>query len=138
MKKQFFKTTSIKVYTTALATSLILLTGFSAARAADKIATNSNAQISYVGAENNLLAFNINFKNEEELSFTIKLTDELGQVWYKKSFTDKNLDKNIFIKNIGDITKLNFTIISAKNSLNQSFEINTQTTVVEEVIVTKI
>lgn len=137
MKKQFFKTANIKVYTSALMVSFLLLTGFQS-QAAGNDFNQSDAKITYVGTESNLLAFNIDFKNVEESPFIVELTDDFGHLLFKKKYTGKMFNKNIFLKNIGDLSRVNFTIKAGKKVVNQTFNIATQVKMVEDVVVTKL
>lgn len=138
MKKQFFKTTAIKVYSTALITSMLALSAFTPAHATEKTENASAAQITYVGSSNSLMTFNVNYNNLAEENFVLELTDDMGHVLFEKKFNDKTFNKNIVLKNVGDKVKVNFAIRAGKNTINQKFDIDSQTRLVEEVIVTKI
>ncbi len=138
MKKQYFSTTNIKVYTTALATAFILTTGFTPAVASENSANTDKAKITFVGSEKNILTFNIDFKNEEELPFVLALTDEMGQVLYQKKFTGKTFNKNILLKSMDESSMVNFTIKTPNKTITQKFDIGTETKWIEEVVVTKL
>lgn len=138
MKKQFINTANIKVYTSALLVSFLLLTGFNQANASGKDYKPLDAKITYVGSQSDLLTFNIDYKNVEETPFVLELTDDAGQVLFQKKFTDKTFNKNIFLKNLGDMTKVSFSIIAGKKVINQTFNIATETKMVEDVVVTKL
>ena len=138
MKKQFINTANIKVYTSALLVSFLLLTGFNQANASGKEYKPLNAKITYVGSESDLLTFNIDYANVEETPFTIELTDDDGRLLFQKKFTGKSFNKNILVKNIGERANVNFSIIAGKKVINQLFTIVTKTKLVEDVVVTRL
>ena len=138
MKKQFFNTANIKVYTSALLVSFFLLTGFNHAQASGKYYMPAEAKITCVASESNLITFNVDYKNNEETPFVLELTDDSGLLLYKQKFTEKTFNKNILLKNMGEMVKVNFSIRSGKKVINQTFNITTETKLVENVLVTKI
>lgn len=138
MKKQFFNTANIKVYTSALLVSFFLLTGFNNAQASGKDYMPAEAKITCVASESNLITFNVDYKNNEETPFVLELTDDSGLLLYKQKFTEKTFNKNILLKNMGEMVKVNFSIRSGKKVINQTFNITTETKLVENVLVTKI
>ena len=138
MKKQFFNTANIKVYTSALLVSFFLLTGFNKAQASGKDYMPAEAKITCVASESNLITFNVDYKNNEETPFVLELTDDSGLLLYKQKFTEKTFNKNILLKNMGEMVKVNFSIRSGKKVINQTFNITTETKLVENVLVTKI
>lgn len=137
MKKQFFKTTAIKFYSTALITSMLVL-GTLNSNAADKAETSSAAQVTYIGSSNNLIGFNVNYDNVAQENFTLELVDGQGRVLYTKKYNDKSFNKNIYLKNEGENIKVKFVIKAGKNTINQKFDIDSKVTMVEEVVVTKL
>ena len=138
MKKQFFNTANIKVYTSALLVSFFLLTGFNQAQASGNDYMPAEAKITWVASESNLITFNVDYKNNEETPFVLELTDDSGLLLYKQKFTEKTFNKNIYLKNMGEMVKVNFRIRSGKKVINQTFNITTETKLVENVLVTKI
>ena len=138
MKKQFINTANIKVHSCALLGSFLLLTGFNPANASGKDYKPLDAKITYVGSQSNLLTFNIDYNNVEETPFVLELTDDNGQILFQKKFTDKSFNKNILLKNIGEMVTVNFSIIAGKKVINQLFTIATEAKLVEDVVVTKL
>lgn len=136
MKKQLFIARPVKRYSAALLTSLILIVGIFDAKANDKTGKATTDAISYVGRKNNLLTFNVNYLNQTEDRVVLELSDEHGDVLYRRVYKDKEVNKNIFIKNGGDKTRVTFTIRSAKETITQKFEIEPTATVVNETVVT--
>lgn len=138
MKKQSINTVNFKVCTSALLVSFLLLTGVNPANASGKDYKPLDAKITYVGSQSNLLTFNIDYNNVEETPFVLELTDDNGQILFQKKFTDKTFNKNIFVKNMGETAKINFSIIAGKKVINQKFNITTEAKLVEDVVVTKL
>ena len=136
MKKQLFIARPVKRYSAALLTSLILIVGIFDAKANDKTGKATTDAISYVGRKNNLLTFNVNYLNQTEDRVVLELSDEHGDVLYRRVYKGKEVNKNIFLKNGGDKCRLTFTIRSAKETITQKFEIEPTATVVNETVVT--
>jgi hypothetical protein len=137
MKKQFFKTTAIKAYSTALLTSALLLTGFNPAQATAKQTNSGKAEVSYVGSTNNLVTFNVNYDNTSEENFVLELTNDQGEVLFLQKFNDKTFNKNFLIRHEGDKCRIYFTIRAGKNTTTQKFELNPQPKQIQEIVVTK-
>ncbi|MCY7421657.1 MAG: hypothetical protein LH478_07940 [Chitinophagaceae bacterium] len=136
MKKQLFVARPVKRYSAALLTSLILIVGIFDAKATDKVEKANNTTISYVGLQNSILTFNVNYLNETEDRVVLELSDERGDVLYRRVYKDKEVNKNIYLKNSGDKWRLTFTIRSAKETITQKFDIEPQVSVVLENVVT--
>lgn len=136
MKKQLFIARPVKRYSAALLTSLILIVGIFDAKANDKTGKATSEAISYVGRQNNLLTFNVNYLNQTEDRVVLELSDEHGDVLYRRVYKDKEVNKNIVLKNGGDKCRLTFTIRSAKETITQKFDIEPTATVVNETVVT--
>ena len=115
-----------------------MLTGFNRANATDTAYKPSEAKITYVGSQSNLLTFNIDYANVEETPFTLELTDDDGKLLFQKQYTAKSFNKNLLLKNMGEMVKINFTIKSGKKVINQMFSIDTHSKLVENVVVTKL
>ena len=136
MKKQLFIARPVKRYSAALLTSLILIVGIFDAKANDKTGKATNEAISYIGLQNSLLTFNVNYLNTTEDRVVFELSDEHGDVLYRRVYKDKEVNKNIFLKNDGEKCRLTFTIRSAKETITQKFDIEPTATVVNETVVT--
>ena len=75
--------------------------------------------------------------NGEGERFTIVVKDDKGSTMYRESYNDRNFRKR-FVLPKTDTNKLTFQIRSESGSKSETFEINTKTRVVEEVVVTKV
>lgn len=138
MKKQLFIARPVKRYSAALLTSLILIIGVvdtkaSTNKKADKVQSSA---ISYVGLQNSILMFNVNYVNETEDRVVVELTDEQGDVLYRRVYKEKDIYKSIYLKNGGEKCRVTFTIRSAKESISQKFDIEPQASVIEKTVVT--
>ena len=135
MKKQLFIARPVSRYSAALLTSLVLIVGIYDAKATDKVKKPNSTAISYVGLQNSILTFNVNYRNETEDRVVLELSDERGDVLYRRVYKDKEVNKNIYLKNSGDKCRLTFTIRSAKETVTQKFDIEPQASVVFENVV---
>lgn len=138
MKKEIYIARPRKLYT-ALLTSMLLFAGISNVSAIPATARQDTAaQITYVGAIDNLITFNVQFENPSNEKFILELTDEFGEVIYLRQFTEQHFNKNIQLKKLNEKCSVNFTVRTAKQSSSQRFEIDAQTRLVTETVVTKI
>jgi hypothetical protein len=140
MKKQLFKVVSVKAYATALFTSAILLISFTSAKASESPDTVRQSQVTYLGLKGDLIGFNVNFDNTTSNKFVLELTDGEGRILFAKKFSEKNFNRNIYLKNVGDDdkTKVQFTIVAGNKVYKESFDINTKKTFVQDFVVTRL
>jgi hypothetical protein len=138
MKKELYIARPAKFYSTALLTSMLFFCGIIDVAASTGTEAENKAQIVYVGSTNSLMTFNVNFNNIEDEKFVLELSDDHGEVLYRNTFTGKDFNKNIYLKNLGDKCKVKFTIKAGKQTINQQFEIDSQTRLIQETVVTKI
>ena len=136
MKRQLFIARPVKLYSAALLTSIILIVGIFDAKANDKSGKANSEAITYVGFKNNILTFNINYLSQTEDRVVLELSDEQGDILYRKVYKDKEVNKNILLKNNGENCMLTFTIRSAKETITQKFNIEPQASVIKETVVT--
>jgi|GEM_PF-2669738 len=137
MKKQIFNIANIKVYATAVLTAAIITCSFTQASASEKLNKENKAKISYVNTQDDLITFNVNFNNPTGEACMLVLSDEQGQVFYQKKFDDKVFNKNVLVRSVSDNAKVIITVKSPSTTTTQSFDINTYTRFVQEIIVTK-
>ena len=140
MKKELFIARPSRLYSTALLTSLLVFGGIVDARKHEAM-TGENlngACIHYVGSTNSLLTFNVYYHNAAAEKLVLEITDDNGEVLYKDSFTDAVFNKNIYLRNLGDNCNVCFILNAGKQTLTQTFEIFSQTKLIQENVVTKI
>lgn len=95
------------------------------------------ASVTYIGAENQTLLFNVKYKNVNAAKFFVTVKDEDGVTLYQGAFTDSAFDKKFSLPKT-ESGKVIFTISNKKNNYSESFEISTETRVVEDVVVKKV
>lgn len=103
------------------------------------VSTADKAHVQYLGVAEEGLWFNIKYANPKGEKFTLLIKNAGGDVLFQGSFTDINFSKKIKILNeeSGSITPT-FIIKTADNRrIAQSFQVNTASRTVEEVIVTR-
>lgn len=93
--------------------------------------------VTYVATGNESLYFDVKVENAEGEKFVIVVKDEIGTTLYRGSSSDKDFKKR-FILPKTDSGKLTFHVKSESGIKSESFEINTNTRVVEEVTVRKV
>ena len=99
--------------------------------------TPSKAAVTYVAAGNDSLFFDVKVSNEAGEKFTIVVKDDEGTSIYRGAYSDKNFKKR-FILPKTDSNKLTFLIRSESGLQSETFEINTNTRVIEEISVTRV
>ena len=139
MKKQSFYAISKKVFSFLLALIItvgISQSGYAASGSADKDSNkNKGVEITYQGARDKNLVFNVNYKNELSQPFQLIITNDQYQVIYSQTFDTKPLNRTILFSELPENCKLTFSIVSGKKEISQAFEINSQVRTVEEYVV---
>jgi hypothetical protein len=132
---KFIKTSVVVLVLTATATAKAQVTPASA------IITNDNgsgkAVVTYFSCGNETLLFEVKVDNAEGEKFTIFVKDEHGTTIYRGVYNDKDFRKR-FVLPRTDSGRLTFSIKSESDAKSESFEINTNTRIVEEVTVKKV
>lgn len=96
-----------------------------------------DAVIKHIGSTNETLLFEVKVANESGERFTILIKDDLGTTLYRGVYSDKNFSKKFQFPK-ADSDKIIFVVKSASGNKTESFEINSNTRVVEEVIVKRV
>ncbi|HEY4147762.1 MAG TPA: hypothetical protein VGM41_02470 [Chitinophagaceae bacterium] len=136
MKKQFFRTASVRRVVNKLAlTAIVMAAGIAAeaqvSQVKQPIAVHT-ASVTYIGSQDDMLSISVKYDNAAGTPFTVTVKGEDGYLLYQGNFRDKNFSK-IFRLPKSETTSATFTIRNAKTRELQSFEVNTQ--MVEEVVV---
>lgn len=92
------------------------------------------ADVKYLGAEEHSLVFNVKYENAKANRFVVTIKDQDGVTIFQNAFTDTKFDKK-FVLPKTEAGKVVFIISDRKNSYSESFEISTQTRVIEDVVV---
>lgn len=95
------------------------------------------AVISYLSTSDNALLFEIKVANETGEKFTVLIKDNTGTTLYRGVYNEKNFNKKFQFPKV-DNDKLVFIVRSASGNKTESFEINSNTRMVEEVVVKRV
>ncbi len=126
---KFIKTTAV----------VLLLTGSVAAHANitnDKDGIGK-AVVTYVSGDAQTLQFDVKVNNASGEKFTIVVKDENGVTLYRNSFNSKDFKKR-FVLPKTDSNKITFLVKTEGDGKTESFEINSSTRIVEDVVVTRV
>lgn len=134
MKKQVAK------HLIRFALASLLLATVAPVMAQDGIRSTPPAvSINYIGTVDNQPIFQIEFDNKNEELFNLSIKDDQGIVLFNEKFKDKKFSKKFQLeKPTEDNVKLTFTIAADKEKQSQSFEINTNVRVIQDVVVTRL
>jgi hypothetical protein len=95
--------------------------------------------INYIGSVDNQPVFQIEFENKNEEVLSLFIRDEQGTILFNEKFKDKKFSKKFQFDKAGlDNMKLTFTLAGEKEKQSQSFEINTNVRVIQDVVVTRL
>ena len=97
----------------------------------------SKAAVTYVSTSSESLFFDVRVNNEEGERFTIIVKDDNGATLYRGNYYDRSFKKR-FVLPKTDSNKLTFLIKRESESKSETFEVNTKTRLVEEVIVKRV
>lgn len=98
----------------------------------------STAEVTFLGRQDGNPMFNILYKNNAGEKFSVKVLDGEGNQIFQGIYTDKNFDKRFRIINRDDQEKITFIIRSFTDNSVQSFEVHSDTRVIEEVQVKEV
>ena len=143
MKKQFTFSFSNAVKKTMFRLGLTALMAVTLApafvHAQDKGRTTPPVAINYIGSVDSQPVFLIEFENKNEEVFNLSIRDEQGTVLFNERVKDKKFSKRFQFEKTGDENvRLTFTLAGEKEKQSQSFEINTNVRVIQDVVVTKL
>lgn len=91
--------------------------------------------IKYVGTNEEGIIFNVKYENTDSSKFDLIIKNHYGDVVFQQQYNEINFDKKIILaKEPGDAV-LTFIIKSPTQNFKQTYQINTTTRVVEDVVV---
>ena len=99
---------------------------------------NNSVVVKYLGSVGNQPVFQIEFDNAEEEEILVNLKDTDGNILYQERFKEKKFSKKFQLEHTDDNMKVVLSITSKKDRFTQQYQINRNTRLVEDVIVTKV
>ena len=145
MKKQTLNTIAKKFFAGSILATVLFLTAQNKIYANDNTnkhvvtekTTTNNATIKYEGVNKDYLLFSVKFDNNSGEIFTLTVFDESGESLYKTSSNQKQFAKTYALPKDVDVNKITFSIKSNNADFRQSFDVNINTSVVENVVISK-
>jgi len=136
MKKQVLAFGFKRVIVLSGLVGVLTLSSFKPANNENTNNTNSTqSAIKYVGTNDAGIIFNVKYENADSSKFDLVIRNQYGDVVFQQQYSETNFDKKIvLVKEPGDAV-LTFMIKSPKESYQQTYQINTTTRVVEDVVV---
>ena len=145
MKKQFMHVVNTNLFSKFFKTTIVIFM-LSTSVAAETLAGPvfhtitggvGKAEITHVASNLESMYFDVKVDNADGEKFSIIIKDESGSTLYRGSFKDKLFSKRFRLPK-ADSDKITFSIISSSGTKKESFEINTTSRVIEEVVVTRV
>jgi hypothetical protein len=129
--------------------AIVLVTGTLSANGGDhkagkrshehKPGSASTAEVVYIGNRGGEPLFNVLYNNNEGGRFSITVLDGLGNTLFTQSYADRKFDKKFTLADDLDTNgKLVFVVRNFSDNSTQSFEINSDTRLVEDVEVKEV
>lgn len=134
MKRQLTSITSKFVL------GILLLTGVFAAQgqSIDKVSESEPAVVKYLGVQEDLVLFNVHFKNPGGQKFSVIVKDQDNTQLFQRVYTDKNFDKQFKLPR-ADRNRITFVIRNFKGEdISQHFAINVNTRYIEDIAIKKV
>jgi hypothetical protein len=141
MKKQFMPFWSACKHVKMLAAffSFLIISNCSLAQSA--AGTNDNEQpalVKHIASLEDKMLFQVHFDNDSSQKFVLSIRDEQGVVLFRETYSDKTFDKKFQLNKLEENERLTFSIYTPKDRKTQSFVINNNTRVVDDVVVTQL
>lgn len=147
MKKYLLHFVSTNIFSKFIRTTVIvaLLSGSVAITANAKPASASaetgpggigKTEITHAGTNSQSIFFDVKVENSEGKRFLIFVKDENGNTLYRGVYNSKDFSKRFVVPRL-DSNKITFVIKGESDNKSESFEINSNTRVIEEVVVRK-
>ncbi|HEX9510616.1 MAG TPA: hypothetical protein VF939_09035 [Puia sp.] len=126
----------------ALLLVLISVTLLTRAAGNDPVETHggsaSTAEVRYIGSNEGDPLFNVLYTNSAGARFSVKVLDNEGHQLFQGVYTDRKFDKKFKVTDAQNYGKLTFVIRNFQDNSVQSFEINSNARVVEDVEVKEV
>ncbi|HMH21834.1 MAG TPA: hypothetical protein VK563_08660 [Puia sp.] len=126
-----------------LATFLSFTAGSLTARASNEprehhTGSATNAEVKYIGNNEGNPLFNVLYNNSTGARFTVRILDGDGNQIFMASYADKKFDKKFKLATPELSNKLVFIIRNNEDHSEQSFEVSTDSRLVEEIEVKEV
>jgi len=98
-----------------------------------------SADVRYVGVAEDKLVFEVAYQNDAETNFVLEIRDANGYELYSARFKQKNFRKRYAISKyeLGN-NSLTFVVASRGNIVQQEFDVNANSRLIEEISVVKL
>ena len=94
------------------------------------------AAIRHLGNTNETMNFQVKYDNESGNKFAVTVRDQENNILFQEYYTEKKFDKKFTLPRVDN--KVIFQIKNVKDNSIQTFEVNTNIRMVEEVIVKRV
>ncbi|HWI90460.1 MAG TPA: hypothetical protein VNT20_04255 [Flavisolibacter sp.] len=136
MKKQIFSTLVRKSIISLGFTSLVLI-GLVNTATAGTTDTTPTPLVKYVGSLDGQPVFKVDLKNESAKAQYLTIKDDQGVILYAEKIKGKEFTKSFKFENSDrDNVRLTFIVENEKGVQSQEFKVNTNTRVLNDVVVT--
>ena len=98
----------------------------------------STAEVKYIGGAEGNRIFKVVYNNDEGSRFSVRVLDADGAQLYQGFFSDKKFNKTFKITNADNSGKLTFVIRNFQDNSTQSFEVDYNTRLVEDIEVKEV
>jgi hypothetical protein len=148
MKKQFMRVVNTNLFSKFIRSTIIvfMLAGAVNAEAQATVVSEmytepgagvGNTVITHVATNSEAIFFDVKIENAAGERFLIIIKDNEGNTLYRAAYSDKDFKKTFRLPK-GESEKITFLVKSDSGTKSESFEINSNTRLVEEVIVKKV
>jgi hypothetical protein len=98
----------------------------------------STAVVNYVGSQDGAPMFNVQYNNNTGAKFSVRVLDGEGNRIFLGTYTDQKFNKLFKVLNTESQGRLTFMITSFQDNSTQTFEISTDSRLVEDIDVKEI
>jgi len=96
------------------------------------------AEVKYIGGREDEMVFKVVYNNIAGSHFNLRVFDAEGNPLFQHSYSDTNFDKTFKVAGIDGSGKLTFVIRNLQDNSTQTFEVSSNTRVVEDIEVKEI
>ena len=132
------KALTLSVLTITLAGSSVITRANDSHPIGDPKGSASTAEVKYVGGADGNRLFKVVYNNNEGSRFSLRVLDADGTQLYQGFFSDKKFNKTFKITNADNSGKLTFVIRNFQDNSTQSFEVDDNTRLVEDIEVKEV